>query len=161
MATATPREVPAVFGPDLPGADWADAHEILCAGEAFTARDAAIAAIDRPPVWIDALLVLRNLIVMPFGLKGTPRGPGRIGIFPVVSESPERVVLGFDDTHLDFRILVEVQAANEATLVRATTLVRRNNAFGRFYLAAIMPFHKLIVRRVLKGLSAWSGARQL
>jgi hypothetical protein len=29
------------------------------------------------------------------------------GAFPVISRAQERVVLGFDDKHLDFRIVVE------------------------------------------------------
>ncbi len=60
----------------------------------------------------------------------------RVGIFPVISSSAERVVLGFDDLHLDFRIVVDVTALDEtARRVTATTLVHRNNLLGRIYLA--------------------------
>ena len=63
----------------------------------------------RAPRWVDALLVLRNIIVAPFGLKGSgaqERMPRDIiGIFPVVSETPERLVAGFNDKHLDFRVV--------------------------------------------------------
>ena len=60
------------------------------------------------------------------------------------------MVLGFDDRHLDFRIVVETQAAGEdQTSVRLMTLIRRHNLLGRAYLAAIMPFHKLIVASML------------
>ena len=31
-----------------------------------------------------------------------------IGIFPVVSETPERLVAGFNDKHLDFRVVVDI-----------------------------------------------------
>ena len=55
-------------------------------------------------------------------------------------------MLGFDDRHLDFRIVVESdRLTDERTSVRVMTLVKRHNRLGRFYLAAIMPFHKLIV----------------
>jgi hypothetical protein len=80
-------------------------------------------------------MALRDSLVAPFGLKPAPRGG-----FPLIAESPERVVMGFDDRHLDFRIVVTV-AGGIATL---TTIVRRRNALGRLYLAAIMPFHRLI-----------------
>jgi hypothetical protein len=76
----------------------------------------------------------------------------------VVSSSSERVVLGFDDTHLNFRLVVDVKALNETTRrVTATTLVHRNNIFGRLYLAAVMPFHKLIVPTMLARLSDAAG----
>ena len=66
----------------------------------------------RSPRWIEALLALRNLVVAPFGLKtsgeGEPATGGMIGIFPVVSETPRRLVAGFNDHHLDFRVVVDV-----------------------------------------------------
>ena len=47
----------------------------------------------RQPRWAEALLTLRNLLVAPLGLKTSGEGlaPPRdmIGIFPVVSETPE------------------------------------------------------------------------
>jgi hypothetical protein len=74
----------------------------------------------------------------------------RIGFFPVVSETPNRIVLGFDDWHLDFRVVVDVSAlADDRQQVTATTLVRTHNRAGRVYLAAIMPFHRVIVRTLL------------
>ena len=60
------------------------------------------------------MLTLRNLMVAPFGLKGRARrteadAPSLIGIFPVVSETRERLVAGFNDRHLDFRVVVDIQ----------------------------------------------------
>ena len=46
-----------------------------------------------------------------------------IGIFPIVSEQPERLVAGFNDKHLDFRIVVDVATSGDARQVTATTLV--------------------------------------
>ena len=82
-------------------------------------------------------MALRDRLVAPLGLKPAPASG-----FPVVSETPEQVVLGFDDSHLDFRVVVTV-AAGKATL---TTIVRRRNWLGRAYLFAILPFHRLIAR---------------
>lgn len=67
------------------------------------------------------------------------------GGFPVVSSSRERTVLGFDDRHLDFRIVVDLQVVEDGSVVRVTTLVRRKNLFGRIYLFAAGPFHRRIV----------------
>ncbi|MDH8447809.1 DUF2867 domain-containing protein, partial [Klebsiella pneumoniae] len=62
-----------------------------------------------------------------------------IGPFPVISETPQRLVAGFDDKHLDFRIVVDVTGGAGGRQVSATTLVKTNNSLGRVYLTIIMP----------------------
>jgi hypothetical protein len=133
----------------LPGADFADSYRLVI-DEALTAPVAARRMMTRRLPVISALLALRNLAVRPFGLK-TGGGPGeKVGIFPVLSETPERVVLGFDDAHLDFRIVVESEPHGEGAVVTATTLIRRNNRLGRVYLALVLPFHRVIVPAMLR-----------
>jgi hypothetical protein len=133
----------------LPDADFTDTYSVHVA-EALNALQAAWRMVGRRPRWVDALLMLRNLAVMPFGLKrGAPTGAERIGIFPVVSASPERVVMGFDDAHLDFRVVVEVAPEGGGQQVTATTFVRTRNRLGRLYLAAVKPFHRVIVPAML------------
>jgi len=138
----------------LVGAQFVDAYRLEVDGAALDARQAAMRMMARVPRWVDALLVLRNLIVAPFGLKtsGEDRRAPRdiIGIFPVVSETPERLVAGFNDKHLDFRIVVDVAAAGNGRNVTLTTLVLTHNWLGRTYLALIMPFHRLIVPALLR-----------
>ncbi|KFG67618.1 hypothetical protein JH26_21885 [Microvirga sp. BSC39] len=135
--------------PPLPGADFTDSYSIQVA-EPLHAREAARRMMERRPRWVSGLLVLRNLAVTPFGLKrGPPAGAERIGIFPVVSASPERVVMGFDDAHLDFRVVVEVAPARDGQTVTATTFVRTRNRLGRIYLVAVKPFHRVIVKAML------------
>ena len=94
----------------------------------------------------------------PFGLKTSGAGEkaagGLIGIFPVLSETPDRLVAGFDDHHLDFRVVVDVVAAGQGQQVTATTLVRTHNFLGRAYLAIILPFHRLVVRALLRQVAA-------
>jgi hypothetical protein len=133
----------------LPSADFTDAYSIHIA-EPLDARQAARRMVERRPRWVNGLLVLRNLAVSPFGLKrGAPVGAERIGIFPVVSASPQRLVMGFDDTHLDFRVVVEVAPEGSGQRVTATTFVRTKNRLGRLYLAAVKPFHRVIVPAML------------
>jgi Protein of unknown function (DUF2867) len=76
-------------------------------------------------------------------------GAVRIGTFPVVSASPERMVMEFDDAHLNFRVVVEVAPEGSGQRVTATTLVRTRNRLGRLYLAAVKPFHQVIVPAML------------
>ena len=100
-------------------------------------------------------MALRNRITGLFGLKAGVRPPsstghGNIGIFPVLAESPEEMLMGLDDRHLDFRVAVTVRpAAAGAQQVTVTTVVHTHNRLGRIYLAAIMPFHRLIARSLL------------
>lgn len=149
------REIPVTLPhPALPGADWGDCFEVRSSNAGLTAEAAARQAFERMPRWVSGLMALRNLLVRPFGLKGDPAaasaGAPRIGMFPVIAGTPRQSVLGFDDRHLDFRIVVETEELpDRQTAVRMMTLVKRHNRLGRAYLAAIMPFHKLIVATTL------------
>lgn len=143
----------------LRDADWADCFETIVAapaggGSRLTADVVARQAFARLPRWFYGLLKLRNILVRPFGLRGdaadVPAEVERIGIFPVVHKQPREIVLGFDDRHLNFRIVVTAESRDDGWIrARMMTLIHRNNALGRAYLALIMPFHKLIVRQAL------------
>ncbi|MDR3509666.1 MAG: DUF2867 domain-containing protein [Caulobacteraceae bacterium] len=137
------------LGALLQGAQFIDAYRVGTGEPGLEARTAAQRMLSVSPAWVDALMRLRNLLVSPFGLK-TPDPAATtdvdvIGIFPVVSATPRRVVLGFDDKHLDFRVVVDVANGD----VTAATLVKTHNLLGRAYLATILPFHRLVVRTML------------
>jgi Protein of unknown function (DUF2867) len=138
----------------LAGAQFADAFRVTVADADLDARGAAERILSRSPRWVEALLDLRNMIMAPFGLKtsgaGEPNAGGMVGIFPILSETPERMVAGFDDHHLDFRVVVDVAPANGGRDVTTTTLVLTHNWLGRAYLAVIMPFHRLIAKTLLR-----------
>ena len=148
------REVTPAVDADtlLAGAQFADAFRIEIEDRDLDARRAAERMMARQPRWAEALLSLRNLLVAPLGLKTSGLAPPRdmIGIFPVVSETPERLVAGFNDRHLDFRVVVDVTPPGSVREVTATTVVKTHNWLGRTYLAIIMPFHRLIVRALLR-----------
>ena len=138
--------------PALSGAQFSDAFSITIDDD-LNARHAAERMMAGKTWWIDALLMLRNIIVAPFGLKDGKHEDASldvIGIFPVVSESPKRLVAGFDDKHLDFRVVVDVSDAERGHAITATTLVMTHNLLGRAYLAIIMPFHKIVVKSMLR-----------
>lgn len=138
----------------LDGAQFADAFRIAIDDDPIDARGAAMRMFGHSPRWVAALLALRNLLVAPLGLKTSGAGDkgrlGMIGMFPVISEAPERLVAGFDDSHLDFRVVIDISAAGDGRQVTATTLVRTHNSLGRTYLTVIMPFHRLVVRTMLR-----------
>jgi hypothetical protein len=142
----------------LSGAQFADAFRITVDGPALDARHAAERMLGRSPRWVERLLGLRNRLVAPFGLKtGAPKPAGAsdvIGIFPVVSQTPNRLVAGFNDSHLDFRVVVDIATSGSGQEVTATTLVLTHNLLGRIYLATILPFHRLVVRALLRQVAA-------
>ena len=144
----------------LAGAQFVDAYRIAVGAAIHDARLAAEHMLGRQPRWITGLMVVRNCVVAPFGLK-TPvpeqtASADMIGIFPVLSASPDRLVAGFDDRHLDFRVIVEVARTNLGHRVTTTTLVRTHNLLGRVYLAVVLPFHRIIVRSMLRQLARTS-----
>jgi hypothetical protein len=142
-----PNAIPAVPYADaeriLPGHQFSDAYKVP-APRGVDAIEATRLAFVHGPLWIRTLLGLRNRLGRMVGLRPAPASG-----FPVIRQSPTEVVLGFDDKHLDFRIVVAV-AGGFATV---TTIVRWHNAWGRAYLAAIMPFHRLIAARMIEGVA--------
>jgi hypothetical protein len=138
----------------LTGAQFIDAYSIVVDDLALDARHAAEKMLGRSPRWILTLMALRDLFVAPFGLKTAQTArrssTNRIGMFPVLSETPRRIVAGLNDRHLDFRVVVDVADSGGGRHVTATTLVLTHNLLGRVYLAIILPFHRQIVRSMLR-----------
>jgi len=139
----------------LAGAQFADAYRVTVTDEKLDARSAAERIFSRSPGWVKRLLDLRNAIVAPLGLKTSAaneaKAAGMVGMFPVLSETPGQLIAGFDDHHLDFRVVVDVTPVDGSRdqEVTATTLVLTHNLLGRAYLTTIMPFHRLITKSML------------
>jgi Protein of unknown function (DUF2867) len=138
----------------LPNANFADCYQLELADLNLDAESATRRVMGRNPLWITRLMKLRNMLVAPLGLKAAPDdrlgADNSIGTFPLVSKSPSRVVLGLDDKHLDFRVVVDVvNHEGGRQLVSATTYVKTHNTLGRFYLWVVTPFHRVIVPTML------------
>jgi hypothetical protein len=142
----------------LAGAQFADAYQLVIEDHTLSAPIAAQRILGRAPHWVSLLMALRNRVVAPLGLKTpAPDSIGsskRIGIFPLISQTPDRVVLGLEDRHLDFRVVVDVSHHGNSSRVTLTTLVRTHNLLGRTYLAIILPFHRIIALAMLQQVSA-------
>ncbi|CAN5910696.1 DUF2867 domain-containing protein [soil metagenome] len=143
------------------GADLVDSFAVpLPAARREDMRILAERAFGYPALWIRTLLFVRDRVMAVAGIKSTTEvgrtvGEGdRIGFFPILSASPDELVVGADDSHLDFRLsLLRGRAAEGGERIVATTVVRCHNRLGRVYLAAIMPFHRIIVRASLRRLT--------
>jgi Protein of unknown function (DUF2867) len=140
--------------------DYADSYAVDLAPD-ISVRTFAHALLASPPRWIARAMSIRNAVVRPLGLIATraaleraaaaANGSGeRIGIFPVLVETPDEVVLGLDDRHLDFRLSVRVIADQGGCLGVVTTLVRFHGALGRVYFVPVRPAHRLIVPAMVR-----------
>ena len=136
--------------PALPRADWADRFGVEGVAGPLTARQALERMTASSPRWIGRLMALRNRLVRLLGLK-TAKMDG----FPILAERPEEIIVGYDDGHLDFRLIIGVEPmAAGLNQVSIATLVDRHNALGRAYIAVVTPFHKAIVARMLRSLAS-------
>ena len=139
-------------------ADLVDSFAVrLQSGTNTNIRSIGQAILGQPAPWFKALLAIRDNIVHLFGLqtsaelRGKNTDKDRIDFFPILSADDNELILGEDDKHLDFRISLMIKRAGSGPeLVFATTAVRCNNQLGRVYLAAIKPFHRLVVRSHLQ-----------
>jgi len=117
--------------------------------------------LNNAPRGVSRLMLIRNLLVAPLGLRTSPLGcpvssllsADRRNLFagqyPVLDQSVDdakgvaQVLLGANDKHLTFRSCVSVEKF-EGGDVRLTlgTSVLCKNLFGRFYMAAISLVHR-------------------
>ena len=136
-----------------PGASLTDSFAVaLPPGAPADVDTLATLLFADPPAWFTILLAIRDRVMTPFGVKAshTLSGGEHIAFFPVLSRSTDEIVLGADDRHFDFRASVLLRRTDNSLV--ATTVVRCHNLLGRLYLAAILPFHVLIVTDSLRRL---------
>ncbi len=120
------------------------------------------------PGWARMLLKLRDFLVMPFGLETgiIPEQDtldtslhynigDRAIVFSVIDRSESEIVMAENDKHLYFRTSLYVEKTSDQNLENAylTTLVKFHNIWGKLYFAPVKPFHKLIMRTLLKNFS--------
>ncbi len=110
-------------------------------------------------------MALRNKIVRLVGLKdlgglgelnpskpASAYAPGdRVGIFTLISNSPNEALLGDRDKHLDVVLSVYKHPLGQGGVqsVSVTTVVHIHNLLGRIYMLPVTPLHKLIAPAVL------------
>jgi hypothetical protein len=120
----------------------------------------------KPPAWIGAAMRTRDAVVGTlFGLKTSadvpPAAPdpgalvpgARRGIFRILERTPNEILMGEDDSHLDFRVSLIHERIGDDAFVIVSTVVRFHNTLGRLYFLPVRPVHGRVVpammRRVL------------
>ncbi len=154
LSVPVPKE--SIYKEYISKIDFKDAYRATLTDNTISIETIYLNAFVHSPKWIDNFLILRNKIVGVFGLKINTekiqlskedlKVDSKVGIFRIYAVTNNEIIAGEDDKHLNFRVSVLKQNCE----VTISTLVQYNNLFGKVYMTLIMPFHKLIVRSMLK-----------
>ena len=142
-----------------------DCHQVFCHRAAVSGAQLLTQFATAAPAWANTLMRWRNRIASRFGLKAGPMQQTgaitlqvgqQVGMFRIMALGPQRVVLGEDDAHLNFRILLSSRPAADGNLLQVETWVRPHHWGGWLYLALVLPVHyllsKLMLRRMARAL---------
>ena len=79
----------------------------------------------------------------------------RVGIFTLVANTFDEVLLCDKDKHLDVTLSVHraAEADTGALVVTVTTVVHVHNLLGRLYMLPVTPMHRIIAPSVLKAIA--------
>ena len=106
---------------------------------------------------INFLMSFRNKIMSLFGFKTEinhvnnikdVQVGNKIGFFIIYYVDEYEIIAGEKDKHLDFC----VSFYKKDSCLTISTLVQYNNFFGKFYMSFVKPFHKFVVKNMLKNL---------
>jgi Protein of unknown function (DUF2867) len=167
MARATPCDLPASsrLRSALPHIDYLDSYAVPLSRPDQSMLSIYAAALGHLPAAFKQLLVLRSILVRPFGIAGVsyqdltqaidPQKAyaigDKVGRWTLYHQSQDELITGADDRHLDFRVSVLREGRARVVL---STAVMTHNIFGRTYLTAILPFHRYGVAQVLTNATA-------
>jgi hypothetical protein len=163
--TACPLPAGSTIAGLATGASFVDCQRVLVNASEATALRHALHLMAATPAWIDRLMGLRNRLVQYWGLKDLGRltridlqrpdadyhPDDRVGIFTLVSQAPDEVLLVDRDRHLDVYLALNrlpLTAEGRRPLV-LSCVVHPHNRLGRLYMLPVAPFHRLIAPRML------------
>lgn len=167
VSKVTASEVPSssAINYRLAGASYCDCYAITLPNDGRSALGYFLTAISNTPSWVNSLMTLRNKTVLLFGLKDlggmgdfdsakpdTDYLPGdRVGIFTLISNTPDEVLLGDSDKHLDVVLSIYKTSTDQDDdcSIMVTTVVHTHNLLGKAYMLPVTPLHKLIAPAVL------------
>ncbi|VUC31798.1 unnamed protein product [Clonostachys rosea] len=118
------------------------------------------------PAWFSLAMWIRDEVMAIFGVKRSTEiqaeaeknGVDTIAVFPVRNRTKDEIIVGEDDSHLDFQtsILIRrerrdggtehVKNIDEVEELVVTTVVHCHGLFGKIYITIIRAFHVMIVR---------------
>ncbi|NBF06301.1 DUF2867 domain-containing protein [Pseudomonas sp. Fl5BN2] len=153
-----------------PGATFIDCRHTLANDPERTAMRHLLILMSQTPAWIERMMGLRNRVVQLFGLKDLGhlrhidlaradedyQAGDRVGIFTLISQSPDEVLVVDRDKHLDVYLSLNrlpLTAEGQRPVV-LSTLVHPHNLLGRLYMLPVAPFHRIIAPMTLANINA-------
>jgi len=139
-------------------ADYSDTYRVVYDGVSNV--DVLLSKIFSVPRWILSLLKFRDKVVGVFGLKTRtdnfykdyyPVGSKAV-FFDVIARNENEIVMAEDDKHLNFRTSVLTECDGNKTTIYQSTIVHYNNIWGRLYFLPVKPFHKMIMKSMLRNM---------
>ncbi|CAO3363230.1 DUF2867 domain-containing protein [Azospirillum palustre] len=149
----------------LPAADFHDSYRFPVPDPGLSALELLIQVLAASPPWIERMMWLRNKAVRLLGLKdlgalgavdpakpaGSYRPGDRIGIFTLVENREDEVVVCDRDRHLDVWLSVrKLPPDGDRQQAAVTTVVRTKNRLGKAYMLVVKPMHRMIVPASLR-----------
>ncbi len=161
MKTAVPEE--SALRPLVSRAFFSDAFVAPLHDATLTPTEVFLRTLRATPGWVRLLMALRNRIARRLGLKAVGPPPGareksagayrigdRIGIFSIVGQTQNELVMGIDDSHLDVRVSVMKALDRVKPSYVISTVVTVHNALGRAYMAPVERVHPFVVKAMMR-----------
>ncbi len=154
IKTKIPKE--SIYRNYIDSVDYYDAFKMQLTNKEASLEEVYVGIFSYMPKWMKYLMLIRNSIVKLFGLRTDIALESeenkklfvgkKSGMFHIYYLSSEEIIAGEDDKHLNFRISV----FKEEDRVVISTIVQYHNTFGKVYMSLISPFHKIIVKRMMR-----------
>jgi hypothetical protein len=165
MNKVTPIDVPlaSALSRELHNAHFHDCYSTAIDTDQRSAFELYLSVASHMPAWVNFLMDVRNKIVPLVGLRDAgrldaidPNKPAssyrigdRVGVFSLIAQSRDEVILGIVDTHLNVKVSVCKMHISGQLSVAVSTVVHVHNALGRLYMFVVAPVHKVIALAVL------------
>jgi hypothetical protein len=147
---------------DLQNVEYSDEYSTRLQTQRDITMSEIVAAANQMefPFWIRALFWIRDSVMQWFQIKTRSDLPAdetrtsTLGLFPILRGTPEEIIAGVDDRHLNFRVVVTLSKKEDGfQRLSFRTLVQFNNTLGRIYFLPVKPLHRIIVPFMLKKFS--------
>lgn len=141
---------------------FADSYKVSLRDQSMSMPTIFFGIFGHSPLWLKTLLLLRNRAAAFFGLevpdaslilkpvqKAHYNVGDTIGPWPIFELQEHELIVGRDNSHLDFRLSILKAQSETGHNVTVSTICNVHNIYGKLYLSVIVPFHKWGVKRLL------------
>ena len=142
--------------------DFSDCFGMTMRKKNVSIDDVVHCFFNTSPKIVVRMMQLRDFMVRCLGLKTmkhskenefTAFKPGdKRFLFNMYQCNEHEAIIGANDKHLNFRTSLYVKPCGDTTEVLISTVVVFNNNLGRYYMKLVAPFHKIVVRLIMKNM---------